>query len=100
MNLPPICNGVRRDYSKEYFEFLDNYLTTTSPPLTLSSPDVPQLEAAVVAPGGQHSVVVSEGHTCDLVAKGMGGLHLETYVDKVFPVVPHLDAAVITNSAN
>ena len=66
----------------------------------MCSPHVPQLEAAVVAPGGQHPVVVREGHARDLVAEGVGALHLETHVDKVFPVVPHLDAAVITNSAN
>ena len=64
----------------EYFEFLDNWLTTiyiqSTTDYATRSPNVPQLEAAVVAPGGQHSVVVSEGHTCDLVAEGMGGLHL------------------------
>ena len=66
----------------------------------MCSPQVPQLEALVVAPGGEHPVVVGEGHARDLAAEGVGCLHLEAHVHKVFPVVPHLDAAIITNSAN
>ena len=66
----------------------------------MCSPQVPELEALVVAPGGEHPVVVGEGHARDLAAEGVGGLHLEAHVHKVFPVIPHLDAAVITNSTN
>ena len=80
-------------------------------------PDVPQLEGLVVASGGQHAVVVRKLHASDLRAelvrrlhlRNQGRninsalnifLHLQTNVDEVLPVVPHLDAAVIAHRAH
>ena len=65
-----------------------------------SVPDIPQFESLVIAPGGQHPVVVSELDPGDLAPEGVGVLHLETHVDEVLPVVPHLDTAVITRGTN
>ena len=63
-------------------------------------PDIPKFERLIITPGSQHPVIVGELYSGDLAAEGVGGLNLKADVDKVLPVVPHLDTSVVTRGAN
>ena len=63
----------------------------------LEVPDIPELEAAVIGPGGQHPVVIAELDACDWLAELVGLGQLQGHVDEVLPVIPHLDTPVIAH---